>query len=98
MFSPLNTVSESKKSYEISYLTDFVFLFFIDVDRRVFSALPRDHAGVFFCVCLFLLFRATPTAYGSAQARGPIRAAAAGLPHHHGNAQSEPHLWPRPDP
>ena len=33
-----------------------------------------------FFVCLFvLLFRATPMAHGSSQARGPIRATAAGL-------------------
>ena len=30
---------------------------------------------------LFWLFRAAPTAYGGSQARGPIRATAAGLDH-----------------
>ena len=44
----------------------------------------------------FFLFRATPTAYGRCQARGQIRAAAAGLLHRHGNARSEPHLWATP--
>ena len=29
--------------------------------------------------CLFLLFKAAPTAYGGSQARGPIGAAATGL-------------------
>ena len=42
----------------------------------------------------FLLFRATPTAKGSSQARGPIRAAAASLHHSHSNSGSEPPLWP----
>ena len=42
------------------------------------------------------LFRAAPVAYGSSQARGQIRAAAAGLHHRHSNAGSEPHLWPLP--
>ena len=37
-------------------------------------------------------FRATPKAYGSSQARGPIRAVATGLHHAHSNAGSEPHL------
>ena len=38
----------------------------------------------------FWLFRATPAAYGSSQARGQIGAAAAG--HSHSNPRSEPHL------
>jgi len=44
----------------------------------------------------FCLFRATPTAYGGSQARGPIRAVAAGLRHSHSNVGSEPSLWPIP--
>ena len=36
--------------------------------------------GFFFC-----LFRTTPAAYGSFQARGPIRAVATGLCHSHSN-------------
>ena len=56
-----------------------------------------------FCYCFFFLsfffsvfclFRATPTAYGGSQARGPIRATAAGLCQSHSNARSEPCLWP----
>ena len=41
---------------------------------------------------IFLLFRATPAANGDFQARGRIRATAAGLHHSHGNARSEPSL------
>ena len=37
----------------------------------------------------FLLFRATPVAYGGSQARGPIGAPAASLHHSHGNVGSE---------
>ena len=44
----------------------------------------------------FLLFRAIPAAYGRSQARGRIRAMAAGLHHSHGNTGSEPHFPPRP--
>ena len=40
----------------------------------------------------FFFLRAIPMAHGSSQARGGIRAAAAGLHHSHGNAGSEPHL------
>ena len=42
----------------------------------------------------FLSLMATPTAYGSFQARGRIRAAAARLHHSHGHShmESEPHL------
>ena len=38
-----------------------------------------------------LLFRVAPAACGSSQARGRIRATAAGLHHGHSNARSEPH-------
>ena len=36
------------------------------------------------------LFLAAPVAYGSSQARGQIRAAAAGLHHSHSNTRSKP--------
>ena len=50
----------------------------------------------FLFFCLFCLFRAAPTAYGGSQARGQIRAAAAGLHQSQSNAASEPRLWPTP--
>ena len=37
---------------------------------------------------VFCLFRAAPAAYGGSQARGPIRATAAGLHHSHSNVGS----------
>ena len=40
-------------------------------------------------VCLFLFFRAAPTAYGGSQARGLIGAVALGLHHSHSNLASE---------
>ena len=40
----------------------------------------------------FFLFTATSMAYDSSQARGQIRATAAGLRQSHSNAGSEPHL------
>ena len=43
---------------------------------------------------LFCLFRAAPAAYGGFQARGLIRAIAAGLHHSHSHTRSEPHLRP----
>ena len=36
-----------------------------------------EYLNFFLFVCLFVLFRAAPAAYGSSQARGRIRAAAA---------------------
>ena len=42
------------------------------------------------------LFRSTPIAYRSSQARGQIRVIAAGLHHNHSNAGSKPHLLPTP--
>ena len=52
----------------------------------------------FFFFCLFAFSRAAPTAYGGYQAKGPTRAAAAGLHHNHShsNVGSEPRLWPTP--
>ena len=54
-------------------------------------------------VCLVFVFfvflsfsRAAPVAYGASQARGRIRAVAAGLHHSHSNTGSEPHLRPTP--
>ena len=44
----------------------------------------------------FGLFRATPAAYRSSQARGGIGTAAAALCHSHSNAESEPYLGPTP--
>ena len=55
------------------------------------------------CLCFFVVvvvfvcfFRAAPTAYGSSQARGPIRATAAGLRQGHSNTGSEPCVQPTP--
>ena len=45
---------------------------------------------------LFFLSRATPTAYGSSQARSRIRSAVASLHHIHSNAGSKLHLQPTP--
>ena len=44
----------------------------------------------------FFLFRATPMAHGGSQARGRIRAVAAGLRHSHSNARLEPCLQTTP--
>ena len=43
----------------------------------------------YFLFFIFCLFRAIPAADGSCQAKGRIRAAAAGLHHSHSNAGSE---------
>ena len=51
----------------------------------------------FYSLFLFFVFSgATPAAYGGSQARGPIRAIAAGLHQSHSNSGSEPHLRPTP--
>ena len=46
----------------------------------------------YFFYFYFLLFRAAPMAYGVSQARGLIRAVAAGLCQSQSNARSEPRL------
>ena len=53
------------------------------------------HSTDFLGFCFFFLFglfKATPVAYGSFQARGQIGAAVASLHRSHSNARSEPHL------
>ena len=52
---------------------------------------PDVPCNFFFFPCLF---RATPTAYGGSQTRGPIGAVATGLHHSHSNVGSKPHLQP----
>ena len=52
--------------------------------------------GFFFFFCLFAFSGPAPSAYGSSQDKGPIRAVAAGLPQSHCNTGSELHLRPTP--
>ena len=47
--------------------------------------------GVFLFLFIIIIFMAAPAAYGSFQARGQIRASAAGLCHSHSNRNSENH-------
>ena len=53
-------------------------------------------SSFFFGPFFFLSSRATPSAYGGSQTRGPIGAAAAGLYKSHSKAGSEPCLRPTP--
>ena len=50
----------------------------------------------FFFFGLSAFSRAAPSAYGGSQARGPVRAVAAGLHHRHSNERSEPRSQPTP--
>ena len=52
------------------------------------------YMGFLLLLSVFFLFRATPAAYGSFQARGQIEAIAASLHHNRSNTGSEPHLQP----
>ena len=54
------------------------------------------YPGPHFFVCLFLLFRAAPAAYGGSQAKGPVGATTAGLRHSHSYEGSESRLQPTP--
>ena len=66
------------------------------------QVLDWNLVGLLFFIFLFFklfflsLFRATFTAYGGSQARGPIGATAAGHSHSHSNTRSEPPLRPTP--
>ena len=66
------------------------------VDSRFFWTL--DSIPLIYMSVLFFnfIFRAAPTAYGSSQARGWIRASAASLCHNHSHARSKVHLLSTP--
>ena len=57
--------------------------------RRLESDGYLKLTGIFF---FFFLFKAAPVAYGSSQARGPIKTAAAGLHCSHSSSRFEPYL------
>ena len=63
----------------------------IEVGFLTHITTARTHLFIFFS-----LFMSPPEAYGSSQARGRIRAAAAGVHHSHSNMGSKPRLWPIP--
>ena len=57
---------------------------------------PKQNRWILRGIFFFLLFRASPMAYTSSQARDLIRGAAAWLYHSQSNSRSEPHLQPTP--
>ena len=65
--------------------------------KRAHQAILIIKTAVILFIYLFVSFpRAAPAAYGGSQARGLIRAVAAGLCQSHSNAGSEQHLQPTP--
>ena len=79
------------------YLCNYKFNFYVCEPVSVLYIDSFVLSFKFFgCLLLFSLFRETPVAYGGSQARGLIRATAAGLHHSHGNARSEPRLRATP--
>ena len=65
-------------------------------DKSFLAIMSNSFSNLAFFSFFFLLFRAAPAAYGSSQARSPIRATAASLRHSHSNARSELCLLPTP--
>ena len=87
----------SCSSVRKSYLEFYFYFSKLDTDSIVRPSqkqLFHNWLKYFFSFFFLNLFRAAPVAYGSSQARGPIRAAVASLHHSHSNARSKPHLWP----
>ena len=64
--------------------------------RHSLTAEVPSRPFLFFFFFFFAFSRAAPVAYGGSQARGLIRAVAAGLYHSHSNSGSEPCLRPTP--
>ena len=83
------SIMEKQYIHSMIHLTNGMF----------FDSQVKSTYILFYCIfihsfiylfCLFAISRAASVAYEGSQARGPIRAAAAGL--HHSNMGSEPHL------
>ena len=70
---------------------------YISEKNQIHFYLLTMHKSFFFLFS-FLLFRATPMAYGGSQARCLIGATAASLCQSHNNTGSKPHLQPTPQP
>ena len=68
----------------------------IDLSSNVTSFNKPFRALSFNLILFFLLFRATPVAYGGSLVRGLIGATTAGLHHSHSNGRSELCLQPTP--
>ena len=91
----------------MTFLFFFFFFFFLSshLSWAIFQvSVSRPPSFILFYLFIFLLFSATPAAYGGSQASGWIRATAAGLCHSHSNAgselclQSTPQVTATPDP
>ena len=82
----------------MGFYSDVLDLAYTRVDYEFFSYLVNQLLNTLFLKIfnLFLLFRATPMAYGSSRARGLIEATAASLRQSHSNTSSEPNLQPTP--
>ena len=73
-----------------------IFCLFAFYVQLIFKKMPFQKKKEKYTLFLLFCFLATPVAYGSSQARGQIRAVAAGLYHSHSNTESKPCLWPIP--
>ena len=79
----------------LNFLTASFFKIQWDSSQKVLCVFL--FVGWFFWFVCFCLFRSTPAAHGSSQARGWIRAADACLHHSHTNLGSKLHLPPAPE-
>ena len=88
----------STSSLSLSHLSSYILNQITCVVIISLHRLATFYFLLFIClfIYLFRLFRAEPLAYGNSQARGPIRAIAAGLCHSHSNTRSEPCLQHTP--
>ena len=69
------------------------FIYSLDIFfQSLGSGSPRVPKRYF--TLFFFFFMASPVAYGSSQARGPIGATTASLRHNYSNTRSKPHLRP----
>ena len=89
LFPDISNVCLFSFFFSLSLISGLLFV--------IYFALDSVYSSCFFFVCLFFcLFRDAPAAHGVSQARGLIRAVAAGLCQSHSNTASKLHLQPTP--
>ena len=96
--SPFFTITLSLLSLNTDHLTPLLSLDHTQIhtgEKECWNSLKKI-LSVARLVILLLLFRATPSAYRSSQARGQIGPTAASLHHSHSNGGSEPRLQSTP--
>ena len=92
LYTKANLVLKTPHKVEFEWYK-LQLLFFLGIRGRwQEEVLGAQESRVSLITPFFFFLMATPVSYGSSQARGQTRAAAAGHEHGHSNTRSKPHL------